>query len=89
MKSVTTKRFRARFAALPKEIQVQARRADLIWRDDPSYPALQFKQVKADVPPVYSVRIMNTGYRALGELDGDTMIWRWIGPHDEYVRMLK
>jgi len=35
---------------------------------------LQFKQVKPDVPPVYSVRIMNTGYRALGELVGDTVV---------------
>ena len=89
MKSVTTKRFRTRLRALPREIQMQARRAYLLWRDNPAYPALQFKQVKPDVPPLYSVRIMNTGYRALGELDGDTVIWRWIGPHAEYERMLK
>ena len=89
MKSVTTKRFRDRFAALPPEIQVEARRAYLIWKDNPAYPALQFKQVKPEVPPVYSVRIMNTGYRALGELDGDTVTWRWIGTHDEYLRLLR
>jgi len=40
-------------------------------------------------PPVYSIRIMNTGYRALGELEGDRIIWRWIGTHDDYMRMLR
>jgi hypothetical protein len=89
MRSVTTKRFRQRFEALPREIQNEARRAYRIWKENPAYPALQFKRVRGDVPRLYSVRIMNTGYRALGELDGDTVIWRWIGPHDEYDRMLK
>ncbi len=89
MKSVTTKRFRTRFQSLPRDIQKEARRAYRLWRENPAYPALQFKQVKPDVPPVYSVRIMNTGYRALGELDGDTIIWRWIGTHDDYMRMLR
>jgi hypothetical protein len=27
--------------------------------------------------------------RALGLLKGDTMHWFWIGPHDEYERILR
>jgi hypothetical protein len=36
---------------------------------------------------VYSVRI-SRGYRALGRLDGSDMVWFWIGPHDEYDRLI-
>jgi len=24
------------------------------------------------------------GYRALGRVDGDEIVWFWIGPHGEY-----
>jgi len=72
---------------LPLNIQRQAKRAYLIWLSDPSYPALQFKRV-SEARPLYSVRIMNTGYRALGILQGDTIIWRWIGSHDAYDRLI-
>jgi hypothetical protein len=37
---------------------------------------------------MYSVRI-GKGYRALGILEGEAILWFWIGPHDEYIRMLK
>jgi hypothetical protein len=29
------------------------------------------------------------GYRALGLLEGDEIIWLWIGTHAEYDRLLK
>jgi hypothetical protein len=28
------------------------------------------------------------GYRALGQLGGDEIVWFWIGPHSEYDKML-
>ena len=28
-------------------------------------------------------------YRVLGLLEGDTVIWYWIGRHEEYERLLK
>ena len=56
---------------LPFNIQRQAKCAYLIWLNDHSYPALQFKRV-SEARPLYAVRIMNTGYRALGILQGDT-----------------
>lgn len=37
---------------------------------------------------VYSARI-DLNHRALGILDGDTIVWFWIGPHDEYERLLR
>jgi len=37
--------------------------------------------------PIYSVRI-SKGYRAVGQLEADTVIWFWIGTHTEYEQLL-
>jgi hypothetical protein len=37
--------------------------------------------------PIYSVRI-DLDWRAVGVLKGDTMIWSWIGSHDDYEQLL-
>jgi len=53
--------------------------------DAPSaFPPLHFKKVGK----VWSIRICTTGYRALGNLRGDIFYWFWIGPHDEYERII-
>jgi hypothetical protein len=36
-------------------------------------------------PNVWSVRI-NDQFRAVGERDGDTIDWAWIGSHNEFDR---
>jgi hypothetical protein len=36
---------------------------------------------------VYSARV-GLGYRALGTLIGDAVVWTWIGSHDEYERLI-
>ena len=38
--------------------------------------------------PIYSVRV-SFAYRALGLLEGDEMIWFWIGTHAVYDRLLE
>jgi hypothetical protein len=86
MNSWTTRRFRDLFAALPAHVQRQARTAYRLFRQNAAHPGLHFKQVHAD-PPTYSARV-GLGYRALGVLDGDTVIWFWIGAHAEYDRLL-
>jgi len=85
MKSSTTRRFRAAYAALPEGVQRKARLAYQLFRENPYHPSLQFKKV--DEPNVYSVRV-GLGYRALGELDGPDIVWFWIGSHSEYDRIL-
>jgi hypothetical protein len=87
VKSGTTERFRKALAALPDEVQEQARSAYRQFMRDPHHPGLRFKPVHPS-QPVYSARV-GRGYRALGVLDGDTVIWYWIGSHAEYDRMLK
>ncbi len=86
MISHTTDRFRKTFAALPKQVQRQAKDVYKQFKQDPFYPSLNFKRVHS-TKPVYSVRI-NIEYRAVGVQDGNEMIWFWIGPHDDYMKLL-
>lgn len=86
MKSRTTERFRKALAGLPGEVQEQARAAYRQFIRDPHHPGLRFKPVHP-TEPIYSARV-GRGYRAVGVLDGDTVVWYWIGSHAEYDRML-
>lgn len=87
MKSRTTIEFRRLFADLPKAVQEQTRVAYRQFKEDPSYPSLRFKKVHPELP-IYSARI-SKNYRAVGLLDGDTVIWFWVGSHTEYDRLLE
>ena len=86
MKSRTSARFWGLFRRLPLDVQRKAYRAYHLWRAYPSAKGLNFKRVNPE-EAIYSVRI-GLDYRALGLLEGDTIYWFWIGPHDEYDRIL-
>ncbi len=87
MKSVTTSKFRACLEKLPDHIRVKARKSYSLWLENPLHPSLQFKQIHS-ISPIYSVRI-SLGYRALGVLEEDIMVWFWIGSHEAYNLMIK
>ena len=36
-----------------------------------------------------SMSTLAEAYHALAVVDGDTVIWFWIGPHNEYDRLIK
>jgi mRNA-degrading endonuclease RelE of RelBE toxin-antitoxin system len=86
VKSRTTIEFRKLLADLPEQVQEQTRAAYRQFIEDPSYPSLRFKKVHSELP-IYSARISKS-YRAVGQLDGDTVIWFWVGSHAEYDRLL-
>jgi hypothetical protein len=73
VKSRTISQFHKLFADLPKEIQEKARGAYRQFSKDPNHPSLRFKKVHPELP-IYSVRI-SKNYRAVGQLDGDTVVW--------------
>jgi len=58
-----------------------------LWKANPDHPSLHFKRVDEE-EPIYSARVTED-YRVLGLLEGDTVIWYWIGRHEEYERLLK
>jgi len=82
-----TLKFWKLYAALPPGVQQQARKAYLRWKANPRHPSLRFKRVDEE-EPIYSARV-GGDYRVLGVLEGDTVIWFWIGNHEEYDRLLK
>lgn len=87
MNSRTTRRFRDLLAELPAHIREQARAAYSLFQQNPAHPGLRFKQVHPD-PPIYSARV-GIGHRAVGALDGGTIIWFWIGSHADYDKLLQ
>jgi len=86
LRSRTTRRFRKCLAELPDDVRRRARKAYRLFREDPSHPSLRFKRIHR-TQPIHSVRI-SLGYRALGVREGDTMVWFWIGSHDEYDKLI-
>ncbi len=76
MKSQTTSQFRQLFAVLPRQVQEQTRAAYRQFMGNPGHPSLRFKKVHPQLP-IYLARI-SKNYRAVGQLDGDTVIWFWV-----------
>jgi hypothetical protein len=85
IESRVTRSFRTAFDSLPDEIQDRARRAYHLFRDHPEHPSLRFKKV-AQLENVY--QSASVWARALGVLEGSTVIWFWIGSHADYDRMI-
>lgn len=86
MISHTTPRFWAAFERLPERVRRHARQAYHLFQQNPQHPSLHFKPVHPN-RPVYSVRI-GSDYRALGVLDGDEILWFWIGTHTDYDHVI-
>jgi mRNA-degrading endonuclease RelE of RelBE toxin-antitoxin system len=82
MRSVRTAKFLKLLDQLPAEVREQANIAFQRFRENPSHPGLGFKRLSGQ-EELFSVRI-GLGYRALAWLDGETLLWFWIGPHAEY-----
>lgn len=86
MKSKAKPSFWQCFHALPEDVRRRAKRAYVLWSNDPAHPGIEFKRVSRN-RPVYSARV--DGHRVVGLLEDDTVIWFWIGKHDEYERLLR
>ena len=86
MKSRTTKEFWKHHNTLPTSVQVQAKVVYLRWQKDPFHASLDFKRISRKLP-VYSIRI-GRSWRALGQREGGTVTWFWIGSHEAYNTLL-
>ena len=80
----TTPRFWTCLSRLPEAVQRVARQNFELLKENPAHPSLHFKKVGR----FWSVRI-GTNHRALAVEDDADFIWIWIGPHDEYKRLIK
>ena len=82
MKSLARPSFWRAYAALDPRVQEAVRRAYRLFAQNPDHPSLRFKKLQG-YENVWSVRI-NEQYRAVGERQGDTIEWAWIGSHNEF-----
>jgi hypothetical protein len=87
VKSFTTDGFWRAYRSLPEGIRVRARRAYRLFRENPRHPSLQFKRVHP-TEPIYSARIARD-FRVVGIMEESSVVWFWIGPHDEYLRIIR
>lgn len=85
MNSLTRPSFWRAYEALDPRVREAARRAYRLFADDPEHPSLRFKKL-GGYENVWSVRI-NEQYRAVGERDGDTITWVWVGSHNDFDAM--
>ena len=86
LKSTLAPEFHRYFAKLPPDLQRRAREAFARFAADPWHPSLHFKLVNP-ARRRWAARISRS-HRVLGDRDGDTIRWFWIGPHDEYERLI-
>lgn len=85
IQSVANRRFWQAFRGLPRDVRKQATAAYRVWQRDAFHPSLHFKKV---APDLWSVRV-GLAHRALGQFDGDLLVWTWIGNHADYDRLLR
>jgi hypothetical protein len=71
------------FDELSPDLQQLAREQFELLKVNPQHPSLHFKRVGR----LWSVRI-GLNYRAVGTDWQDGIMWIWIGPHEEYRRMI-
>jgi hypothetical protein len=87
VKSRLNEDFLTLFRELPPSVREQARRRYRLFKADPNHPSLHFKPIKHPTEIIYSVRI-NKYCRALGYIEGDWIVWFWIGKHSTYDKLI-
>lgn len=87
MNSRTRPSFWRAHARLDGVARIAARRAYQQFVQNPAHPSLRFKKL-GGFTNAWSVRV-NEQYRAVGERDGDTVYWVWIGTHNEFDRLFR
>jgi hypothetical protein len=75
------------FDQLPPELQYLARENFELLKADPHHPSLHFKRVGKN-NKYWSARV-GLSHRALAVDVPTGILWFWIGPHDDYNRIIK
>ena len=85
VKSFARPSFWRTYEALDPRVRAAARRAYLLFAENPEHPSLRFKRL-GGYDQVWSVRI-NEQCRAVGERHGDAIVWAWIGSHSDFDKL--
>lgn len=85
-----TRNFKAQFDALPNDVKRQAVEKYRLFLSSPQN--VDFRRLLQFNSGIYyraKISQGRAGYRAVARLDGGTLIWFFIGPHDAYDKLLK
>ena len=77
-------RFWSHYPALPERVREVADQAFALFENEPQHPSLHFKKIGR----FWSARV-GRHHRALAIEVDDGLLWVWIGPHDDYDRLLR
>ena len=80
----TTASFWDCYNRFPDSLRDRADKQFDLLSENPNHPSVQLKPAGG----MWSARVTDS-YRALALREGDVFTWFWIGPHDEYERLLK
>ena len=72
------------YRRLPPNVQRLADKNFRLLDNDPRHPSLHFRKIHGEL---WSARV-GLEHRALATPEGGDFLWFWIGPHDEYDRLL-
>ena len=88
MTNRTTARFWKSYQALPADIRALARKNYELFKSNSAHPSLEFKKLMGK-RIAWAVRV-GIHYRALArEREDGTLVWFWIGTHEEYNSIIK
>lgn len=83
MKHFTSPDFWACYQILPESVQNLADKNFKLLKNNPFYPSLHLKKIGK-----YRTVRVGLYYRAIAVEVSNGLLWFWIGPHDEYDKVL-
>jgi len=72
------------YRSLPEEVQALADKNFTILKADPRHPSLRLKKIGE----FWTVRV-GLRYRAIAIAQDESLVWIWVGSHDDYDALLK
>ena len=83
MTHFATPSFWSAYRALPDEVRNVADKNFDLLKANPRHPSLRLKKIGA----FWSARV-GRGHRAVARDRPEGLVWFWIGPHDQYDRLI-
>ncbi|PIR75753.1 MAG: type II toxin-antitoxin system mRNA interferase toxin, RelE/StbE family [Candidatus Magasanikbacteria bacterium CG10_big_fil_rev_8_21_14_0_10_43_9] len=82
MTILITKEFKKRYKKLSPSIQAKAEKQEQLFRTNPFHPSLHTEKLNPKKREVWSIRI-DKKYRIIFRfIDGETILFLTVGPHD-------
>ncbi len=72
--------------ALAKDIQKKAQQQYKLFKENPYHSSLDFKKIQRK--KTYHSIFISEHWQAIGVEEDDTIIWFWIGSHEEYNNLI-